>query len=132
MWVNRIESRSVPDEVLKTPKKKWEPLDGKLLAALLKNAVGTLKKSFELHTEEERVLHQRQIAGAFMLRLVCRQFQTKDTLEQFTDIQDLYKVTLKGVLHLPDFLYQWSITLNGMQFPEQLHADAKLEMFYKQ
>jgi hypothetical protein len=94
LWVARIEDRNVHDNELKVPRKKWEPLDSKLRAAILKTTSGHFTKAFQSLTEEERVKHQRQISGAFMLRMIYRHFQTKDDLTQYTDYNELGRVSL--------------------------------------
>ena len=105
-WILRVEDNNIPDETLKVSKRKWEPLDAKIRAALLKVATGEIRTMFELLTEEEHVRHRRQISGAYMLRMVYRRFQTKNSLSQFYDYADLNKVTLKGDAHLGAFLQE--------------------------
>ena len=131
-WILRVEDPSVEDDALRIQKKKWWALDAKLRSALMKIATGEVAKTFELLTEEERVLHQRQISGAFMLRIIYRRFQTKETLAPYYEYNDLIKVLYKSDATMNIFLMDWQSKLNGLQHPEYLHPDAKLEMFLKQ
>ena len=131
-WILRVEDNNVPDDTLKVSKRKWEPLDAKIRAALMKVATGEIRTMFELLTEEEHVRHRRQISGAYMLRMVYRRFQTKNSLSQFYDYADLNKVTLKGDAHLEAFLQEWRLKLNGLERPEVLPPAARLEMFVRQ
>ncbi len=131
-WILRVEDNNIPDDTLKVSKRKWEPLDAKIRAALLKVATGEIRTMFELLTEEEHVRHRRQISGAYMLRMVYRRFQTKNSLSQFYDYADLNKVTLKSDAHLEAFLQEWRLKLNGLERPEVLPPAARLEMFVRQ
>ncbi len=131
-WILRVEDRSVPDDAFRVVKKKWEPLDSKLRAALLKLISGEVARTVDLHTEQERVQHRRQITGCFILRLIYRRFQTKNSLSQFYDQTDLAKVTLKHDSGMTAFLHDWMSKLNGLEHPEYLHPAAKLELFVKQ
>ncbi len=131
-WICKVEDNRVPDDALRVSKKKWEALDSKLRAALLKVAHGDIANTFALLTEEERVQHGRQISGAFMLRLIYRRFQTKDSLAQYYDFNDLTKVAFKADHLLESFLNDWKSKLNGMENPAYLMPSAKLEMFLRQ
>jgi hypothetical protein len=133
LWMLRIEDSKILDTDFRVPDRKWEPLDDKIRAALLKNiGSNAMSKQLHLRIEEERVQHNRQIAGGFMLRLIYRHFQTKDSMGQYYDFGDIVKVTFRGDQHLEDFWHQWTSTLNGLQFPEQLHEVVRKDMFLKQ
>ena len=131
-WILRVENNNISDETMRVCKKKWEPLDAKIRAALLKVATGDIAKMFEVLTEEERLLYHRQISGAFMLRMVYRRFQTKDSLNQFYDFSDLQKVVFKSDALLGTFLQDWRLKLNGFEKPEFLPSAARLDMFSRQ
>ncbi len=47
-WILRVEDNNIPDDTLKVSKRKWEPLDAKIRAALLKVATGEIRTMFEL------------------------------------------------------------------------------------
>ena len=76
--------------------------------------------------------NRRQIAGGYMLRLIYRHFQTKDSLSQYYDLADVMKVTCKGDQHLSEFTHQWNSTLNGLLYPEQVNAEIRHQLFLKQ
>jgi hypothetical protein len=131
-WICRAENNDIPDDALRVCKRKWEALDAKIRAALLKVATGEIQKTFELLSEEERVKNHRQISGAFMLRVIYRRFQTKNSLAQYYDFSDVQKVTFKNDNNLEGFLQEWRSKLNGLERPEFLHSGARLEMFVRQ
>ncbi len=131
-WILRVETNDITDDAMRVCKRKWEPLDAKIRSALLQVATGEIRTMFELLTEEEHVQHRRQISGAYMLRMVYRRFQTKNSLSQFYDYADLAKVTLRGDAFLEAFLQEWRLKLNGLERPEVLPPAARLEMFVRQ
>ena len=131
-WILRVEENTISDESLKTCKRKWDPLDSKIRTALTKVAQGEIRTMFELLAEEGHVRFKRQISGVYMLRMVYRRFQSKNSLSQFFDYTDLSKVTLKSDAQLETFLQDWRMKLNGLERPECLPSAARLEMFYRQ
>ncbi len=131
-WILRVENNLISDDTLRVCKRKWEPLDSKIRSALTKVATGEVQKMLELLTEEERLKHHRQISGAYMLRMIYRRFQTKNSLSQFYDFSDLQKVTFRNDMHLEAFLQEWRSKLNGFEKPEHLPSAARLDMFVRQ
>ncbi len=132
-WMMRFEDKEINDDDFKKPSPKWRALDSRIRAALMTNLGNSpIGKLIGLKTEEERMQNRRQIAGGYMLRLIYRHFQTKDSLSQFYDFADVMKVTCKGDSHLADFMHQWNTTLNGLLHPEQVPTEVRKALFLKQ
>ena len=114
LWILRVEHPAATFDNM-SMSGRFQTLDSKLGAALMKACSGTLSRRIAL-VAEQQAKNMTFLKGRQILWMIYQWFKTQDEAGALHDIMDIFAVRLRGD-DLEGFLTTWETILAGVSVP---------------